>query len=317
MSTTDAAPIATIQLSRCPSCGHRAGDDAGYRRLPFTYRFAGATFPGGECPHCGLRGLTVQPAAHEFSRLYAREYFAGGDVRCGHIGDYFAERGTLLRDAAALVEGALEPARAPGVAPGRLLELGCASGAVLEAARERGWSVQGVEFSLEAAAEARGHGLAVFVGGIAEAQLPDDSFDVAFAGDVLEHVPDPGAVLRELARVIAPGGALVLRGPMATHSWARGLALAAMGALGRTWWLDEPPYHLWEFTPGPLRALVAQAGLTVESFTQAKTPPAATRRRGPVAGAVLTALDAANVAWTRATGTRGDRCSLLARRVAP
>lgn len=310
-------PMETVPLPRCPRCGRsRDGRGAAYRPLPFAYRHAGTSFPGGECPDCGLRGLVVQPAEHEFARLYEREYFAGGDARCGHVGDYFAERASLLAEAAALVADTLEPARAPGVAPGRLLELGAASGVVLEAARARGWSVQGVEYSADAAAEAIARDLPVFVGPLAAAGLSDDAYDVAFAGDVLEHVPDPAAVLRELARVLAPGGALVLRGPMATHSLARSLALAVLGATGRTWWLDEPPYHLWEFTPGPLAGLVADAGLVVESFAQAKTPPGRTRRRGALTRLALDTVDAFNVAWTRATNRRGDRCTLIARKAA-
>lgn len=313
MSTAPEIPVlATVPLTRCPSCGHRAGDGAGYRPLPFAYRFGGAVFPGGACPRCGLRGLVVQPAAHEFARLYGHDYFTGGDVRCGHVGDYFAERPALLREAVALVEDLLEPAARRK--SGRLLELGTAAGAVLEAARERGWSVQGVEYSAEAAAEAARHGIPVFVGSLEEANLPTAGFDVAFAGDVLEHVPDPARVLRDLARVLAPGGALVLRGPMATHSIARTLALAAMRATGRIWWLDEPPYHLWEFTPGPLRRLVEDAGFAVESFAQAKTPPARTKRRGALVATALGVLDSFNVAWTKATNSRGDRCTLVARK---
>lgn len=306
--------MATVPLARCPSCGRHEGPRAGYRPLPWAYRHRGAVLPGGECPDCGLRGLVVQPAPHEFEALYAHAYFAGGDVRCGHVGDYFAERPALLRDAAALVADLLEPARPPGADPGRLLELGTASGALLEAARGRGWSVLGVDYSAAAAAEAGRHGVPVFVGGLEQAALPAGSFDVAFAGDVLEHVPDPAAVLRELARVLAPGGALVLRGPMATHSLARALGLTATRALGRTRWLDEPPYHLWEFTPGPLRALVAGAGLNLESFRQSKTPTARTKRRGVLEQAALRFLDTVNGAWTRATNSRGDRCTLVARR---
>jgi hypothetical protein len=103
---------------------------------------------------------------------------------------------------------------------------------------------------------------------------------------------------------------------MATHSLARGWAMTATRAIGRTWWLDEPPYHLWEFTPGPLRRRVEQAGQRVESFAQAKTPPARTKRRGALVAAALGAIDRFNVAWTRTTHTRGDRCTLVARKAA-
>jgi len=229
-------------------------------------------------------------------------------VRCGHVGDYFAERPALIADAQGLVDAF--DAMAPR---GRLLELGCAAGAVLEAAQARGWTVQGVEYSADAAAEAERHGIPVVVGGLADAALKDDAFDVAFLGDVLEHVPDPAATLAEVARVLAPGGHLALRGPMATHSWARRLGLSWMESRGRTFELAEPPYHLWEFEPRTLYALVRKAGLVPVTFHQSKTPPSFHKRRGARALAVA-ALDLANTAWTGVTGTAGDRCTLTARK---
>jgi SAM-dependent methyltransferase len=292
-----------VPLAACPSCGGRA-----FRDLPFAYEYRGATFPGGQCERCGLRGLTVQPAPTEFAAMYARGYFEGGDVRCGHVGDYFAERPALLADGARLAEW-FESLR--GGRTGRLLEIGCAAGATLEAAQGRGWRVEGVEYSADAAAEARAHGVPVHVGGLADAHLPDMAHDVVFMGDVLEHVPDPAATLREVHRVLAPGGALALRGPMATHSLARRLGLAVMR--GRRLTLAEPPYHLWEFEPRTLQQLARNAGLTVESFRQSKTPPSLAKRRGAQALAVA-ALDAANGAWTALTGALGDRCTMVARR---
>lgn len=302
-------PLKTVPLAACPHCGGTA-----FRALPFEYRFLDARLPGGECRRCGLRGLLVQPAAHEFLRLYSREYFAGGDVRCGHVGDYFAERPALLADGARL---AAQFEALLGGQPGRLLEVGAASGAVLEAAQARGWSVLGIEYSEDAAAEARRHGVEVRTGGLSDAALPAGSFDIVFLGDVLEHVPDPSATLREVARVLIANGALVLRGPMTTNSIARRLGLSFMNLLGRTWALNEPPYHLWEFGPKTLRKLVRSAGFEIESFRQAKVPPSWSGKRGTPAGLAAFVLDAINAAWTAATGTLGDRCEVIARRRAP
>ena len=228
-------------------------------------------------------------------------------MRCGHVGDYFAERPALLEDGTRLSAwfASLTQGR-------RLLEVGCASGAVLEAAARSGWSVLGVEYSPDAAREAKVHGVPVRVGGLEDAHLEDASQDVIFLGDVLEHVPDPSATLREASRVLAPEGALALRGPLTTNSIARRLGLGAMEAFGKRLSLREPPYHLWEFEPDTLVKLVRAAGFEVESFRQSKTPPSFAKRKGPGALAAA-ALDALNVPWTNLTGTAGDRCTLVAR----
>lgn len=302
------ARFPTVPLERCPLCGGSA-----FRPLPFAYAHEGATFPGGECRSCRLRGLLVQPAPVAFARLYGHAYYAEGAVRCGHVANYFDERPSLLADGARLTErfARLHDGRA-----GRLLELGCATGAVLEAAQRLGWSVQGIEHSADAASEAARHGVPVVVGGIEDARLADASFDVAFLGDVLEHVPDPAATLSGIARALAPDGALVLRGPMATHSFARRAAMAMLSAWGKTMTLREPPYHLWEFEPRSLRALVERAGFRIEEFRQTKVAPSLAKRHG-AAGVAIALLDAANVAWTAVTGTLGDRCDLVARKPQP
>jgi SAM-dependent methyltransferase len=288
-------------------CGGRA-----FRPLPFEYHYGGAIYPGGECETCGLRGLTVQPAAHEFRRLYARDYFEGGDVRCGHVGDYFAERPALLADGARLSAWFTSLNRG---GTGRLLEVGCASGAVLEAAATRGWQVQGVEYSADAAAEAARYGVPVIVGGLEEARLEAGAFDVAFLGDVLEHVPDPAATLAEVTRVLAPGGVLALQGPLTTNSLARRMGLGLMDAFGKRLALLEPPYHLWEFEPVTLVELARGAGLLVEQFRQSKTSPSLVKRQGAQAIAVAM-VDVLNAGWTSLTGTLGDRCTMVARKPA-
>ena len=259
----------------------------------------------------------MQPAAHEFGRLYAREYFTGGDVRCGHVDDYFAERTALLSDAMALLADAIDPAvaRATGGRPGRLLELGCATGVLLEAAQRRGWIVQGVEYSADAAAEAgapRRAGVRRRARRRGAAPTRRTTSRSSATCSSTCPIPPPCCARSRACSRPAARSCCADRWPRtrsrAASAWAR------RPSLGRTWRLDEPPYHLWEFTPGPLRALITGAGLAVESFVQSKTPPATTRRRGALVGPVLNALDTVNVAWTHATNALGDRCMVVARR---
>ena len=167
----------------------------------------------------------------------------------------------------------------------------------------------------DAVAHARGLGLEVFQGEVLDAHLPADRFDLVYLGDVLEHVPDAHAVLAEVARVLRPGGHLVLRGPITTHSLARSLGLAAFGAAGRTIVLREPPYHLWEFTPRSLVHLCERVGLAVVSLEQSKIPPGRPHgEKSAVQRSVMAVIDAINVPLTRMWNARGDRVMLVARK---
>ncbi len=304
------APLATRALASCVSCGGRD-----FRALPVRYEFRGS-FPLVECSGCGLRFLAVQPAGESLAGLYSAEYFES-DFRCGRSavayasGEAFRAENDALLDAFEL----LVPEPPATGAPRRLLELGSAGGWLLARARERGWDVQGVELSAAAAERARALGLAVFQGDLPAAGLPAASFDLAYMGDVLEHVPDCRAVLGEVVRVLRPGGHLYLRGPVTTNSLARRLALGLYGVAGRTIVLREPPYHLWEFTPASLARLFRAVGLEVRSARQSKIPPG--RPHGQKSAAerlVMAAVDVLNLPLTGLCGVAGDRIVMVGRK---
>jgi SAM-dependent methyltransferase len=273
------------------------------------YEYGGASFPLMECDTCGMRFLGVQPTGQALASLYAEPYFES-DFRCGRSAATSFEGGAF----AAENDGLLD-AFASLRAPGRLLEVGCAAGSLLERAAARGWRVKGVEPSAAAAGFARSLGLEVFQGELQAARLADTSFDLVYMGDVLEHVPDCRATLEEVRRVLAPGGFLYLRGPITTHSLARSLALALYGAVGRQIVLREPPYHLWEFTPRPLERLARAAGFEAPRLRQSKIPPGRARqgKRG-VQRAAMAAIDALNLPLTAACNARGDRVVMIARK---
>jgi SAM-dependent methyltransferase len=137
-------------------------------------------------------------------------------------------------------------------AGGRLLEVGCGSGDSLKLLQELGWDAEGIDFDPQAVANARAKGLRVRQGDLAGQAFPSASFDAVIASHVIEHVPDPEALLVEAHRVLRPGGALVLYTPNAA-------------SLGRhhfreDWRGLEPPRHLHVFTPEALTALTRRAG---------------------------------------------------------
>lgn len=295
----------TRTLDRCLGCGH----DGTFRPLAMRYEWQGVPFPAAECPRCGLRFLLVQPEGESLASLYSAEYFET-DFRCGRSDTHSFDEASFRAENDGLLDR-FEPFRGAG----RLLEVGCASGWLLKHAAARGWTVTGVELSPDAVAHARGLGLDVRQGTLDGAGLAPASFDLLYMGDVLEHVPDCGATLRQVAALLAPGGHFFLRGPITTHSLARSFALAAYGLAGAALVLREPPYHLWEFTPRSLRALVRSAGLELVALEQAKIPPGrAHGRKSALQRAAMAAVDAVNVPITRAFNAFGDRVVLVARR---
>lgn len=301
MSTLD-----TRTLEHCLACGSRE-----LARAAMRYDWQGARFPAARCLRCGMLFLRVQPVGETLMNMYSAEYFEQ-DFRCGRSDARSTDEPAFRSENDGLLD-TLESWRGQS----RLLEVGCAAGLLLKRARERGWQVTGVELSGDAVANARALGLDVHQGTLEDAALSADAFDVVYMGDVLEHVPDCRATLAQVARLLAPGGRAVIRGPITTHSLARRLGLALYGALGRDIVLREPPYHLWEFRPDSLERLARAVGLQVVAIEQSKIPPGPRYgRKSALQALVMNAIDALNVPLTRAFNVLGDRAVLVARKPA-
>lgn len=298
--------LETRTLEQCLACGSRR-----LARVAMRYEWQGTSFPAARCRDCGMIFLRVQPAGATLARMYSAEYFEQ-DFRCGRSDAVATDEAAFRAENDGLLEQ-FEAWRAEG----RLLEIGCSTGLLLKRAGERGWRTTGVELSPDAVAHAHALGLDVRQGTLSDAALPDDSFDVVYMGDVLEHVPDCHATLAEVARVLAPGGRAVVRGPITTHSLARRIGLAAYGAFGGCIVLREPPYHLWEFRPASLARLARGVGLVVESLEQSKIPPGRPHgRKSALEGLAMRALDTLNAPLTRSFNVLGDRAVLVARKPA-
>jgi Methylase involved in ubiquinone/menaquinone biosynthesis len=147
-------------------------------------------------------------------------------------------------------------AKARGLGP-RVLDVGCATGALLAALRDRGWEPQGVEIS---GAQARygeeRHGLPIFAGRLEDARFPDSSFDLVHASHLIEHLNDPASFLDEASRVLAPEGLLVLTTPNAD-----GLQARILGSRWRSAIYD----HLYLFSRATLRSLLEKKGFEIEA----------------------------------------------------
>ena len=95
------------------------------------------------------------------------------------------------------------------------LEIGTGTGALLHTLLQRGCRIQGVEMNDELIAQGQrwfGPLPIQTVGGIA-LPFPDASFDVVISFDVFEHIPDSDAHIREVRRVLRPGGSYLMQTP--------------------------------------------------------------------------------------------------------
>jgi SAM-dependent methyltransferase len=170
----------------------------------------------------------------------------------GYAGFREPAAGALTRLRARRLARRLRWSCPPWVGHGRLLDVGCGSGAALGVARALGWTVAGIEVDGEAAAKARRFTDELHVGDLLSAPFAAGRFDVVTAFHVLEHVPDPVRAVRRMLAWLAPGGLLIVEVPN-----AGGLGAALFG---RAWSGLELPRHLSHFTPDTLGRLVARAG---------------------------------------------------------
>ncbi|HUT53192.1 MAG TPA: class I SAM-dependent methyltransferase [bacterium] len=237
------------------------------------YALGGRPLDLVRCRGCGLIRVEPMPGAEEVRGLYTEAYF-DRDFSCG------VRKGTYLESEAMRVEEYREVLSViRSYRPfGRLLEVGCAAGSFLNYAQRSGYQVEGVDISAWAAEMAREQfAVPVHVGRLMEVNFPDETFDVIFFGDLLEHEPDPVELCREARRALKPGGLLAVKTPTYVNSFYFRLARHVPKALLlgifdlrllRAMKLAHegpnlPPYHLFEYSHQNLEMLCEKAGLRV------------------------------------------------------
>lgn len=196
------------------------------------------------CAACGL-GMTIPPPA----QADGREQFADDPAYFAHA--YAQPKDRWWHRFAAAPLDVLE---ASGAGPGRgFLDVGCNLGYLVEAARRRGYHARGLDGSAAAVAFGREKlGLDLAHARIESARVDPASQDVIVLNHVLEHLPDPGAVLRLVRGWLRPGGLLLVCLP----NFASPIARFA----GARWAGLVPTQHIWHFTPAALRHLVTRTG---------------------------------------------------------
>jgi len=223
-------------VASCRACGH----DGAERFLQAPDRYHGRQVPYQlvRCPACSLVWLENPPSPEEMGQHYGPDY----DRSVAAAGDS-PERW----------RGRVEEIKRqkPG---GSLLDLGCSSGAFLQAMKSPSWKLYGIEMSGEVAsrAESATDGN-VFIGDILDAPFAAGSFDVITCFHVFEHLYDPQAVLRKVAEWLKPGGIFYAMMPNIDSAGNR--------IFGSYWYALELPRHLFHFSPKSLGNMATSLGL--------------------------------------------------------
>lgn len=199
------------------------------------------------CGSCGLKFQHPMPDATGLAAIYDGGYYDAlyPEHQLEEQKRLFAHR--LSR---------LEPLAGGG--PLRILEVGSGRGVFLEAALELGHLVTGQDISSDAtSAISRRLGATVLTGPLEALRLPGSAFDLVHMNHVLEHIPDPGRALREIARILRPGGVLYVEVPRQSNILNKLSGLMAGKEFGFTY----HPGHLYLFSPQSLKKLMTDSGL--------------------------------------------------------
>jgi len=153
---------------------------------------------------------------------------------------------------------------------GRFLDVGCGVGELLWAARESGWESEGVDPSKEFIEIGRKrldvHGRAMT---LEEAEFPGDYFDAVTMNGIIEHLYNPFETLKEIHRVLTPGGWLWLDAPNEDGLYMK-LGNLYMRIRGKDWVVNLAPtfspYHVQGFNPKSLKKIIERAGFSLESL---------------------------------------------------
>jgi len=162
-----------------------------------------------------------------------------------------------------------DPAAEAPFAGLRLLDIGCGGGLLSEPMTRLGFQVVGVDASERNIGTARAHaaasGLEIDYRAATADQLLADReppFDLILNMEVVEHVADPGDYLRSTARLLKPGGLMIVA---TLNRTARAFALAIVGAERVLRWLPVGTHDWRKFvTPAEIRAHLAGEGVSVQ-----------------------------------------------------
>lgn len=148
---------------------------------------------------------------------------------------------------------------------GNVLDAGCGAGHVAHWLHGLGFEAWGCDPSQSGIDLARKHfpGPEYFVGDLVAGPpetAPEGGYDGVVSVEVVEHLYDPDAMLKNCARALKPGGWIILTTPY--HGYVKNLVLALTNKYDDHWMVDSPGGHIKFFSPKTITATLERSGFT-------------------------------------------------------
>ncbi len=233
-------------IVHCPVCG-------GHQFSPFLictdHLVSQQPFAIQQCDQCGFRFTNPRPDEATIGSYYkSDQYISHNDARIDPISlAYRAVRNYTLRSKLALINKLNQET-------GRVLDVGCGTGAFLETCKAGGWQVMGMEPDADARAIATEKLQAAVLPDL-DALMGTTPFDVISLWHVLEHIPDLNRVIPQLNSLLAENGTLLIAVPNSDSYDA--------SFFRENWAAYDVPRHLHHFTPLTIEPLFRKHGFSL------------------------------------------------------
>ena len=175
------------------------------------------------CIKCELIYTNPRLKNKYLKELYTEEYFKNDHSSILGYSSYLQDRKNIIKTFDKRLK-VIETF----VSPGKLLDIGCATGFFMHSAKMRAWKVEGVEISKFAASYAKERfGFKIYVGDVRQIDLPANTYDLITMWDVVEHLTNPIEVIQVSKRALKKNGLLVFSTPnvgslpakLTKHKW--------------------------------------------------------------------------------------------------
>ena len=214
-----------------------------------------ASLPNVVRCECGFVYTSPRMSKESLRGFYSQAYFENHSSEEMGYDNYVSDRHLVEKT---LTRRLKEIQNRWGLRPGKLLDVGCATGFFLNVARQMGWNVTGVEISGYCCDYAkREFQLELHRGFFTEVALPDGSFNLITMWDYVEHSLTPDQDIERAFQLLAPGGLLVIATPDVGSLPAK---------IFKENWIGFKEYeHLYYFTKGNLVSFLKRSHFKILS----------------------------------------------------